>query len=78
MYTKEKIFEILQELSGVEKITEDLSLIEDIGLDSLLMVSMLIEFEEAFDIEFKESDMNPFDLITVNDAIALVESYIGG
>lgn len=78
MYTKEKIIEILQELSGLEEITEEAFLIEDIGLDSLLMVSMLIEFEEAFDIEFKESDMNPFDLITVKDAITLVESYIGG
>lgn len=78
MYTKEKVIEILLNLSGTEEITEDSSLIEDLGLDSLLMVSMLIEFEEAFDIELKESDMNPFDLTTVNDAIALVESYIGG
>lgn len=78
MNTKEKVIEILRDLSGVEEITEDASLVEDIGLDSLLMVSMLIEFEEAFDVELKESDMNPFDLITVSDAVDLVESYIGG
>ena len=78
MNTKEKVIEILRDLSGVEEITEDASLVEDIGLDSLLMVSMLIEFEEAFDVELKESDMNPFDLITVSDAVNLVESYIGG
>ena len=78
MNTKEKVVEILRELSGVEEINDELSFEEDLGLDSLLMVSMLIEFEEIFDIELKESDMNPFDLKTVNDAVALVESYVGG
>lgn len=77
MNTKEKVIEILRDLSGVEEISEGASFKEDLGFDSLLMVSMLIEFEEEFDIELKESDMNPFDLKDVGDAIALVESYVG-
>ena len=77
MNTKEKVIEILRDLSGVEEINEGASFKEDLGFDSLLMVSMLIEFEDEFDIELKESDMNPFDLKTVNDAVALVEAYVG-
>ena len=77
MNTKEKVIEILRDLSGVEEISEGASFKEDLGFDSLLMVSMLIEFEDEFGIELKESDMNPFDLKTVHDAVALVEAYMG-
>jgi hypothetical protein len=38
----------------------------------------LKQIEETFDIILDESDMNPFDLIKVNDVINLVEKYTGG
>ena len=41
------------------------------------MVTLLIEIEEQFGIELDEKDMNPFDLVTVSDAIRLAERYIG-
>lgn len=73
MNTKEKVIEILHDLSGVEEISEGASFKEDLGFDSLLMVSMLIEFEEEFDIELKESDMNPYDLKTeVSTRISMI------
>ncbi len=47
------------------------------SLDSLSMVTMLVEIEDSFSIELDEKDMNPFDLITVADVIKLTEGYIG-
>ena len=41
------------------------------------MVTLLIMVEDGFNIVLDESDMNPFDLLTVNDVIALVNKYVG-
>ena len=53
------------------------SLQADLSLDSLAMVMLLIEIDEAFGIELDESDMNPFELNTVQDIIVLVSKYLG-
>ncbi len=69
--------EILIDLTGVESVQKTDRLVEDLGMDSLQMVTMLAEMEEIFQIVLDESDMNPFDLQTVEDALALVEKYCG-
>lgn len=74
---KDKVIDILCELSGKETIEAKDTLLGDLGLDSLLMVTLLIEIEEAFEIELDESDMNPFELISVNDVVSLVSKYCG-
>ena len=78
MNAKDKVIKIIAELSGNEQICPEDSIQNDIGLDSFSMVAMLIKLEEDFDIELKESDMDPFDLSTVSDVIILAERYIGG
>lgn len=77
MNVEEKIREIIFELSG--EMVEDVSdaLERDLMLDSLSMVTLLIEIEEMFEIELDEKDMNPFELITVEDVVKMVEKYIG-
>ena len=62
MNIEEKIKGILCELSGLDSIETTAHLQEDIALDSLMMVTMLVEIEEAFDIQLDEADMNPFEL----------------
>ena len=73
----EKISEILCELSGIKDIKPEDDLKEDLALDSLSMVTLLLEIEETFEVQLDESDMNPFDLNTVEDAVKLVEKYRG-
>lgn len=75
MNTEEKVIEILKELSGIEISDTTLRLQEDLGLDSFLLVSMLIEIENKFVIELQEQDMNPFELLTVSDVITMVSKY---
>lgn len=77
MNIEEKVKEILFELSGEEFIENDSSLQGDIALDSLMMVTMLVEIEEAFGIELDEADMNPFDLGTVQNIVDMVAKYCG-
>lgn len=77
MNLEEKIRQILFELSGIEITDNNASLQVDLALDSLAMVMLLIEIEEAFGIELDESDMNPFELNTVQDVIVLVSKYLG-
>lgn len=77
MDTKEKVFEILKRIGGRTDIQKTDSLKEDLAFDSLAMVTLLVEIEDAFEIELDESDMNPFDLITVADVICLAEKYKG-
>ena len=78
MNTTKKVIEILRELSGCEHVNPDDYLQLTLKLDSLEMVKLLIELEDAFHIELKESDMNPFELKTVSDVAELAFRYVGG
>lgn len=75
MNMEEKIKEILCELSGEESVENSSDLQGDLSLDSLMMVTMLVEIEEVFGIELDEVDMNPFDLSTVQSVIDMVAKY---
>lgn len=75
MDIESRVKDIIFGLSNSDKFENDSTLKEDLALDSILMVTLLIEVEEAFGIELDESDMNPFDLSTVQDIIELVKKY---
>lgn len=77
MRIEERVKSILWELSGEEDVENEATLQEDLAMDSLSMVSLLIEIEEIFEIELNESDMNPFALSTVQNVVDLVEKYMG-
>ena len=75
MNIEEKVKRILCELSREEIVENTDHLQGDLALDSLMMVTMLVEIEEVFDIELDEADMNPFDLDTVQNVIDMVAKY---
>lgn len=77
MKNSEKVLAILTRISGEETVLVSHSLQEDLAMDSLAMVTLLIEIEDAFQFQLDESDMNPFDLTTVRDVLDLVEKYDG-
>ena len=78
METKAPIIETLRDLWSNPDVQETDELRRNLGIDSLGMVSLLLDLEDTFHFELDESDMNPFDLITVADVIRLVEWYTGG
>lgn len=74
----EKVSAVLRRLSGQEHIAPMQMLQGDLGLDSLGMVTLLIELEDAFGITLREADMNPFRLVRVIDVCELMNRYTGG
>lgn len=76
MLVKERVFKILSKLSGKAEINDNDMLLASLGLDSLAMITLLLELEEEFGIELAESDMNPYDLTSVADVVALAEKYV--
>lgn len=78
MNIEDRVKDILAELSGDEVIDNDAMLQGDLALDSLLMVTLLLEIEEVFSIELDETDMNPYDLTTVQSVIDMVAKYCSG
>lgn len=78
MKTTETVLEILKTVSDEETIQLTDSLAEDLHLDSLAMVMLLVCLEDTLQIQLKESDMNPYDLQTVEDVVKLAQKYEGG
>lgn len=69
-----KVFNVIKKISQTEQIEESDTL-EKLGFDSLEMVILLLEIEEAFGITLTESDMDPFELNKVSDIVSLVKKY---
>lgn len=75
---RQQVLEILMEASFREAPPEEeASLKEDLGIDSLRLVELMIQIEEALDITFEESDLDPDELATVGDLERVVETYAG-
>ena len=71
----DKLKEILAKVlpdTDVSKVTMDTRLVEDLGFDSLALMMMSMEIEEAFHFEFKE--FVRFE--TVGDVCGYLESRI--
>lgn len=63
----DKVKEIISKYTEAENITEDLSLTNDLALTSLDVVSMVGDFEDAFDIEIADEDV--MQIKTVGDIL---------
>lgn len=71
---EEKIIDILVELTGEDGVREDLKidLIEAGLLDSLAIVSLIVELEEAFDIHISPSEYEREAFSSVQNIMKLV------
>jgi len=54
---KEIISSRMRDQSKIEKLTYDTPLLQ-LGIDSILALSILVEIEEAYDIEIDDSELN--------------------
>lgn len=69
----DKVKEILERLveNDATVITPESKLVKDLGLSSLDLVNAVVEFEEAFDIEVSDADIQGFQ--TVGDIVEYLE-----
>ena len=71
---KKDLYELISELQGVKQnMNENDSLKKDLGLDSLMLVSLIVAIE---DIEIKDSDLSAENLETVGNLCTMLEKYI--
>ena len=75
MMISERVINVIKKISECKEVKLSDNLQNDVCLDSLGLVTLLIEIEEEFSIELDESDMNPLDLITVQSVVDVVERY---
>lgn len=62
--------------NGIDvNITEETSLVE-LGIDSLMTVELVLGLEDAFNIQFNDSDLEMENLRNVRDIVNLVKKYI--
>lgn len=72
----EKIKEIVAEILELEvdAIDGELSILDDLGADSIAVMEIVMELEGEFDVEVPTEDI--INLKSVNDIIAYVESKV--
>ncbi len=77
MSTEERVKAIIVEKLGVkpEVVTNEASFIADLNADSLDTVELIMEFEQAFNIQIPEEAAEK--IATVGDAIAQIEAIVG-
>ena len=71
---KEKIVQIAEETIGVS--LQGIEGLQECGVDSLSLVTLIVSIEEAFNISFADDDLNPDTLRTVSSLVGLTEKYI--
>ena len=71
---KEKVLKVLQSVN--ESITDGANLINEGIVDSFEVVNIVMELEEAFDIEIDAEDVIAENFETVDSITALVEKYV--
>jgi acyl carrier protein len=70
--TKQELFELIEDNTGVSNVKEDSKLIDDLGFDSLDLIELQMLLEEEFEIEIKDIDAEK--LFTVSDIINYLET----
>ena len=77
MNVKEKVIDIIKKLTvrdgmGIE-IAKDSNLFRDLGIDSVMLIQVITEIEEEFDIEFDE-DFDYEEYAEVGKIIEYIEA----
>lgn len=74
MSVEDKVFDIVSEQLNVpkEEITKESKFFDDLKADSLDVVELVMEFEEAFDITIPDEDYEKIK--SVGDAISYIEA----
>lgn len=76
----DKKCEIIKVISSLSPfLDEDVSLEDEltsIGIDSLKRVELIVAIEDAFNIIFDDSDLEPGQLMTVSNVVELTEKYL--
>ncbi len=75
---REKIIEIIgtyaKDKDALSSVTDETNILEDLKVNSARLVDVILDFEDAFDIEVEDEDADSVN--TVGDAVKLIESKV--
>lgn len=74
----EKLNNIISQMCGSVEVKRDDLLRDDLGFDSLMLVTLMVLLEDEFNIAFMVADLDPFALATVQDVEKLIKRYVTG
>ena len=74
---KDKVLDVLKKVLEDEGFLESQDFIEDGWLDSMEIMDLVAELEEAFDIEFSGGDIIPENFVSIEAIARLVVKYVG-
>ncbi|QTA38103.1 acyl carrier protein [Thermosipho ferrireducens] len=76
MSVEQKIKEIIAEQLGIDvsEVTDEKSLTDDLGADSLDMVDLVMAFEDEFNIKVEDEDLSKIK--TVKDVLELISARV--
>ena len=73
-----KIVEIIgtyaKDKDALATVTDDTNILEDLKVNSARLVDVILDFEDAFDIEVEDEDADSVN--TIGDAVSLIESRV--
>jgi len=76
---RKKIVEIIgtyaKDKDALATVTDDTNILEDLKVNSARLVDVILDFEDAFDIEVEDEDADSVN--TVGDAVNLIASKVG-
>lgn len=72
---KETLYQLIKKQIGAEDIVleEDMLLIENLGFDSVQLITLIIDIEAAFYIEFEEANLLFEKFDRIGDLLALID-----
>lgn len=75
---RERVLEAISEVSDEIMENQDKDLLMNDIIDSFDIVAMMVELEEAFDIEIEAEDVTPDNFRTVDSIVEVVKRAIEG
>ncbi len=69
---KEKIYAIIKKFVGNDNDVDDNAVLMEIGIDSVTFISMIIEFEEEFNIRFDDMQLVYDNYKTIGQLVKMI------
>jgi acyl carrier protein len=73
-----KVVEIIgtyaKDKDALESVTDETNILQDLKVNSARLVDVILDFEDAFDIEVEDEDAD--NVNTVGDAVSLIMSKV--
>ena len=60
----------------IEKVSDESSLIQDLGFDSIKFLQLIVSIEERIGMELQEDDLSYEKIATVNDVYNIIQNNI--